>query len=136
MEKKNTKFSRAGGSAPDPRNRFHCRLLATRLSRIMLLYCYCLCHQSSMPPKFSLMLHLKSIIFYQNKPKIKLVLQNIKFFKCWGHCPQTPNCLWRSSQTPKHNPSPHCRFLITRLTLDVCCSYFQVLDSYNEKLLS
>ena len=62
----------------------------------------------SRPPEFSQMPRLKSTNFYQNKPKIKLFLQKNKIF----------------------------RVLLTRLILDVCCSYFQVLESYNEKLLS
>ena len=38
----------------------------------------------SMPPEFSLMPRFKSINFYQNKPKIKLVLQKKVFFGCGG----------------------------------------------------
>ena len=37
-----------------------------------------------MPPEFSLMPRIKSINFYQNKPKIKLFLQKKIFFECWG----------------------------------------------------
>ena len=36
------------------------------------------------PPQFSLMLRLKSIIFYQNKPKIKLAFQKHKIFRVLG----------------------------------------------------
>ena len=30
---------------------------------------------------------------------------------------------------PRTQPSPHCRFLVMHLILDVCCSYFRVLKS-------
>ena len=73
-----------------------------------------------------MMLRLKSIILYENKPKIKLVLQKNKIFRVLGAVPQTP----------EHSPSTHCRFLITRLILDVCFSCFHVRESYIEKLLS
>ena len=89
-----------------------------------------------MPPKFFLMLRMKSIIFNQNKQKLSWFCKKIKFFECWGLCPQTPNGFWWSFQTPEHSPCPHRRFLITRLILNVCCSYFQVLESYKEKLLT
>ena len=44
----------------------------------------------------------------------------------------------RSFQTPVRAP-PQCRFLVTRQILNVRCyikrAYFQVVESYNEKLL-
>ena len=45
----------------------------------------------------------KSIIFYQNNPKIKLFLQKSAVFERWG----------LRSQTPK--TAPHYEFLATRL---------------------
>ena len=41
-----------------------------------------------MPPKSYLMLRLKSSIFYQNKPKIKLVLQKENFSSAGGSAPR------------------------------------------------
>ena len=67
----------------------------------------------------------ESINFYQNKLKIKLFLQNNKNFLSAGG----------SNQTPKR-PFSHCKFLVTCLMRDACCSYFRALESYNEKLLS
>ena len=76
----------------------------------------------------------KSINFYQNKGKI--------IFERWGLRTQTPNGTRRigwSFQTPKTVP-PRCRFLVTRQILNVWCdikrAYFQVVESYNEKLLN
>ena len=37
---------------------------------------------------------------------------------------------------PPRQPFLHCRFLVTRLILNMCCSYFQVLECYDEKLSS
>ena len=96
-----------------------------------------------MPPEFSLMPDFKSINFYQNKAKIKLFLQKkIIFFERWGLRTQTPNgtrWIGRSCQTLE-TASPRCRFLVTRQILNVWCdikrAYFQVVESYNDKLLS
>ena len=41
----------------------------------------------------------------------------------------------RASRPPRQ-PFPHCRFLVTRLILNMCDSYFQVLECYDEKLSS
>ena len=41
-----------------------------------------------MPAKFYLMLCLKSSIFYQNKPKIKLVLQEENFYSAGASAPR------------------------------------------------
>ena len=83
----------------------------------------------------------KSINFYPNKAKIKLLLQKINFFERWGIRTQTPNGTWRierSFQTPETAPT-QCRFLVTRQVLIVWCdikrAYFQVVESYNEKLV-
>ena len=84
-----------------------------------------------------------SIKFYQNRPKIKLVfVKNWQNFRALGLRAQTPNGIrriGRSFQTPERAP-PHCRFLVTRQILNVWCdikrAYFQVVESYNEKLLS
>ena len=68
----------------------------------------------------------ESINFYQNKLKIKLFLQNnTNFLSSGGYAPK-----------PLKRPFPHCRFLVACLLRDVCCSYFLVLESYNEKFLS
>ena len=90
----------------------------------------------SMPPKSYLMLRLKSSIFYQNKPKIKLLLQKENFSSAGVFAPRPPMASGGAPKPPEHSPSPHYRFMITRLILDVCCSYIQVLESYNEKFLS
>ena len=53
---------------------------------------------------------VKSIIFYQNSPKIRLILKKCKIFKRWGSAPR-PSCLRRPSswglchQTPQTVPS-------------------------------
>ena len=95
-----------------------------------------------MPPEFSPKPDFKSINFYQHKAKIKLFLQKKIFFERWGLRTRTPNGIRRigwSFQTPERAP-PHCRFLVTRQILNVRCdikrAYFQVVESYNEKLLS
>ena len=68
---------------------------------------------------------LKSINYYQNEPKHKDFCKKIKFFECWILC----------LQTHKTAPSP------LQLSGDGADTkrvlpYFQVLDSYKEKLLS
>ena len=56
------------------------------------------------------------INIYQNKLKIKLFLQNnANFLSAGGSAPR-----------PSKRPFPHCRFWVTCLLRDVCCSYFQV----------
>ena len=54
-----------------------------------------------MPPKFSLMLRLKSIIFNQNKPKIKLVLQKNKIFRVLGALSPDPQWFLADSYNEK-----------------------------------
>ena len=130
MQKKKYKIFEFWAPPPDLSNTPHCRFLATRLSLIMLLYCEFLCHQSS--PWCH---HFKSIIFYQNKSKVKLFLKKI-FFQYWGLCSQTPRWPPAELQDPRTQPLPHCRTLAMRLILNLYCSYFQILESYNEKLLS
>ena len=66
----------------------------------------------------------KSIIFYQNSPKIKLFLKKMQSFQAlgtplpdphasggWGLCPQTPN----NGAPSRPNTAPHCEFLATHL---------------------
>ena len=135
---KNTKVSSAGDSA--------FRLPETAFSQLQISgyapesnHVYVFALLISVPPEFSLMPRFKSIIFYQNKPKIKLFLQKIKFFECWGLPSQThqwPPVDGVGSPRPRNRPFPHCRFLVTRLILNVCSSYSQIIGSYNEKLLS
>ena len=71
---------------------------------------------------FSLMPRFKSINFYENKAKIKLFLQINKIFQMLGLRPQSPNGLLQSFRIPKTAPPFHCRFLVTRLILNVCCA--------------
>ena len=79
-----------------------------------------------MPLKFFLMSHFKSINFYQNKPKIKLFLQQTKFFECWELRLQALTGLRRiGGGAPKLPNTPlflNAGFLVTRLILNVCCS--------------
>ena len=42
---------------------------------------------------------------------------------------------WKLRSQTHKIADPHCRFLARRLMLNVSRSYFQVLESYNEKLL-
>ena len=65
---KSTKFSSAGGSAP------------LQISGYVSEFNHVFALLISMPPEFSLMPRFKSINFYQNKPKIKLVLKKNKIF--------------------------------------------------------
>ena len=137
---KNTKFLSTGGSALRPPCLRRLGALLSNLQSSESGGC------ASRPPKyphplyicgsapesshvFALLISMPcfvSINFYQNKFKIRLFFaKQYKFFECWGLSPQTPR-----------RPFPHCRFLVTCLIRDVCCSYIQVLDSYNEKLLS
>ena len=124
-------FRALGAPLPDPRKSPpHCRFRATDLSLIMLLPLLIF-----MPPEFSLTPDFWSINFYQKKAKIKLFLQKKKiFFERWGL-----RRIGRSFLTPERAP-PNCRFLVTRQVLNVWCdikrAYFQVVESYNEKLLS
>ena len=63
------------------------------------------------------MLRFKSIIFYQNSPRIKLLLQkNAKFFSAGGSAPRH-SCLWQlgTLRPDPQNTPPHCKFLATRL---------------------
>ena len=49
----------------------------------------------------------ESIDFYQNIPKIKLLLQkNANFFVCWGLCPQipVPPAAWGFAPDPQNIP--------------------------------
>ena len=89
-----------------------------------------------MLPEFSLMTHFKRINFYQHKPTIKLLLQQNKTFVVL--VAPSPEPQWPLAELPDpHNSlSPYCRPLVTYLTLNMCCSYFQVLAFYSEKLLS
>ena len=57
-----------------------------------------------MPPKFSLILRLKSIIFYQNKPKIKLVLQKNKIFLVLRALPPKPQWPLAELSDPQTQP--------------------------------
>ena len=83
----------------------------------------------SMPAEFFFMPRLKSINFYQNKLKIKLFLQKIKFSRT-GH--SVPDPLWppadggEAPRPPKQPLSP----------LEVLLLYFQVLGTYIKKFLS
>ena len=65
----------------------------------------------SMPPEFSLMPRLKSINFYQNKPKIELFLQK-KIFKCWGLCLRPPNTAPSQLQISDYAPDTRHVLLI------------------------
>ena len=92
-----------------------------------------------MPPEFSLMPRFKSTNFYQNKPKLRYFQpKQAKFSSAGGSASQPPNGLRRmEAELPDAQNSPsHFRFLVTRRILNVCYSYFQDLESYNEKLLS
>ena len=67
----------------------------------------------SMPPEFSLMPRFKNINFHQNKPKIELFLQKIKFFEYWGRIPQTLNGFRRIGAEfpdPRNSPFPIANF--------------------------
>ena len=66
----------------------------------------------SMPPEFSVMPRLKSINFYQNKPKIKLFLQKNKLFRVLGAVPPGPQWLPAELPDPRTQPLPQCRFLV------------------------
>ena len=114
-------FSSAGSSAPTPPKQPPLQIpgYAPESDHVFALLV-------SMPPEFSLMPFLKRINLYQNKPKIKSFLQKIKIFRVLGTL--FPDL--------RYTAPPHCRFLVPRLILDVCCSHFQILKSYKEKLLS
>ena len=59
----------------------------------------------SMPPKFYLMLRLKSINFCQNKPKIKLVLQKkLNFSSVGGSASRLPMASARAPRSPNTTP--------------------------------
>ena len=121
--KKNTKFLSAGCSTPQTSETAPPRLqisgYAPESNHVFALLI-------SMPPEFSLMPRFKTINFYQNKLKIVIFAKKNFFSSDGSSAPRPPNTA----------PSPHYRFLVTHLMLDVCCSYFHVLESYNEKLLS
>ena len=53
-----------------------------------------------MPPKSYQMLRLKSSIFYQNKPKIKLVLQKQNFSSAGGFAPRPPTAFGGAPRPP------------------------------------
>ena len=120
LQKEKKKFERWGLRPHTPKASPHCRFLATRLSLIM--FCTANFYATKVLPNAT----LKKNYFYQNKPKSKLFLQKIHTFECLGALPPDP----------RHTAPPHCRFLVPRLILDVGRSCFQMLESYNEKLLS
>ena len=95
---------------------------------------------SSTPPLvFALLIstpRYESINFYQNMLEIKLFLQKNKIFRALGAPLPEPQWLLVELPEAQNSPSPHCWFLVAHLILDVCCSCFQVLEYYNEKLLS
>ena len=77
-----------GLNTPSPPN---CRFPAMRLNLIKFLLIF-------VPPEFSLMPCFKSINFYQNKPKIKLVLQKNKIF--WVLGASSPDLKWPPAELP------------------------------------
>ena len=107
----NLQFSANRGCSPNPRN---------TLPPLYISGC-----ASESNHVFALLVSMscfESINFYQNKLKIKLFLQNnINFLIAGGSTPRPPK-----------RPFAQCRFLVTCLLRDVCCSYFQVLESYNQ----
>ena len=72
--------------------------------------------QKSKPPKFSLMLRLKSIIFYQNKPKIKLVLQKNK--NCLSAGAMLPHPQWPLAELLDSQTQPLSSLQISDYTPD------------------
>ena len=58
-----------------------------------------------MPLKFSLILRLKSIIFYRDKPKIKLVFQKIKIFLSAGGFALRPSMASGGAPRPPNTAS-------------------------------
>ena len=133
LPKKNAKFLSVGGSSPDPRayDDWKCYSPTSSLRQIgdvppdptntsPLYISGCASKSNHVFALLISMPCLESINFYQNKLKIKLFLQN------------NANFLSR----PPERPFSYCRFLVTCLFRDVCCSYFQVLQSNNKKFLS
>ena len=71
--------------------------------------------------------HFQSINFYENRPKIKLFLQKYPKFSSAGAPPKIYKTAPPPLQTFGYAPNTRCVLL---------SSYFQVLEPYNEKLLS
>ena len=94
----------------------------------------------------------KSIIFYQNRPKIKLFLQKMQSFRALGASPPDPRAsgVWAGGFAPHPQPptaaynslgllnlpnhAPHCEFLATRLVANkilkqTTCIYKQVIKN-------
>ena len=80
MQKKYKQFRALGDSAVDPRNSslpLHISGNAPESNQVF----------AQLIPEFSPMPHTKSINFYQNKPKVKLLLQKKFFFRVLGALP-------------------------------------------------
>ena len=93
----------------------------------------------SMPPEFSLMPRFKSISFHRKNSKIKLFLHKNKIFQLLGATPPDPHRPPAELPDPQKSLSPlHISAYAhdTKRVLPWCCSYFEIIEFYNEKLLS
>ena len=91
-----------------------------------------------MPPEFSLMPRFKSISFYRMSVELSYFCNKNNIFCVLGAL--LPDLQWPLTNGdeaigPPSSPSHHCRILVTRPILNVCCTYFQVLESYYANIL-